>query len=240
MILEEDGTGFFFEGTAERGGGGEVFVEFLVLVDDDAVELDGHGGPGGAGSIGIKFGIGEIDVVGLPGEGWEAHVDRGSGDGVDATGFVHETIEAEGIEDLGFPTTTKVNTAVSTTLATGVGLVGGEEFKMEGVVFEGLLAGGAGGEEEAVFHLCVGPSVGAGAIEKEGGTFGRFRPKSRALTSDSGEFGDVFPGKLGGLSGDGQIEVTIPGEGNKLTFPLSAQFDPGFVFGPSESGEASF
>ena len=57
---------------------------------------------------------------------------------------------------------------------------------------------------------------------------------------DSGKFGDVFPGKLGGLSGDDQIEVTIPGEGNKLTFPLSAQFDQGFGFGPSESGEASF
>ena len=165
VILEEDGTGFRFEGTTERSGGGEVFVEFLVLVNDDAVELDGHGGPGGALAVGIEFGIREINVVGLPREGREAHVDGRRGDGVDAAGFIHEAIEAEGIENLGFPSAAKIDPAVSATLPAGVRLVGGEEFEVEGVVLEGLLAGGAGGEEEAVFHLRVGPSVGAGAIE---------------------------------------------------------------------------
>lgn len=42
VILKVDRTGFVFEGAVFRRGGGEVFGEFLILVNEDTVEFHGH------------------------------------------------------------------------------------------------------------------------------------------------------------------------------------------------------
>lgn len=239
MALEEDGAAFVFQRSIQGGGGGEVFGEFLALVDDDTVEFDRHAGPSGAVAVGVEFGVGKIDVISLPGEGREAHVNRGCGDGVDAATLVHEAIESEGVEDLGFPAAAKVNAAVSASLPAGVGLVGSEEFEVESVVFEGLFAGRAGREEKAIFHLPVDPAIGIGAIEENGGTLRGLGSESGALAGDAGEFCSRPAGELCGLSGDGQAEVLIFWKDNDFTFPLSAEFDAGLVLGPSESGQSA-
>ena len=42
VILKVDRTGFVLEGAVFRRGGGEVFGEFLILVNEDTVEFHGH------------------------------------------------------------------------------------------------------------------------------------------------------------------------------------------------------
>ena len=76
----------------------------------------------------IADGIGEFDVIGLPGQRREAHVDLGRQTGVNTAAFVIFAFQAERIEDLHFVMIDLVEAAVAAPLAAGVGAEGEHEF----------------------------------------------------------------------------------------------------------------
>ena len=55
VVLEVDRALGFGQRAVDRGGGGEVLGEFLVLVDQDAVESDGDPRPGGPLAVGVEL-----------------------------------------------------------------------------------------------------------------------------------------------------------------------------------------
>lgn len=140
MVLEVDGAGGV--GFLVAGGRGAA-GEFDVVVDNGAVVGDGEAGVSGFLAGGVVLGGGEVDVVGLPGEGREAEVFAGGGDFVEAAAFVVFAFEAEAVEHLDFVAALEVDAAVAAGLATGVGHEGEAEFDVGGEALELVLAGDA-------------------------------------------------------------------------------------------------
>ena len=209
MVLEIDRESFILERALAGSGGGVVLVQFAFIVNEHSVEFNGHVGPGGAVSAVVKFGCGEIDIVGLPGEGRQTHVHVGLGDGVDAATFVHLPIEGEGVEDLGFPAPAEVNPAVSPALSASEGFVGSAKLKVEFVVFEFRLAGGASGLQQSAFHLAILPVFDAGSVEKNGRAFGRLGSEGWAFSLDSleGMSGLFVKIECESVAGDGNVPL---------------------------------
>ena len=73
VSLEVD-LAFFLFGAAAAGSG--ALVQFEVVVDEDAIVAGGDAGVLYFFAV-LEAGGGEANVVGLPGEGREAHVYRG-------------------------------------------------------------------------------------------------------------------------------------------------------------------
>ena len=80
VVLDEDGAFGMGEWALDGGGSGEIFLEFQVVVDQHAIEFHRDPGPGGSFALGVECCSGEHDVVGLPGQWWQAHVEAWWGD----------------------------------------------------------------------------------------------------------------------------------------------------------------
>jgi hypothetical protein len=104
------------EWCGERRGGGEVFVQLHVVMNDHAVKLHGESRPGGAGAGGIKLRRDELHVVGLPRERRQAHVQTRFRDGIEAAAFVLLAFEAKGVEHLRLPASAVIHAAVAAML----------------------------------------------------------------------------------------------------------------------------
>ena len=63
-------------------------------MNDDTIVLDCHLGRGND-FVSIKFGTGEIDIVGLPCQWWQTHVQLGLRIAVDPAAFVVSPFKAE-------------------------------------------------------------------------------------------------------------------------------------------------
>src|SRR5471030_2679252 len=83
LELDEAGGSFFRFAAAAASRA----IDFHVVVDDDAVVLD-RGVRGLDGLAPLGDGIGEVDVVRLPGQRRQAHVYFGFGLGVEAAALV--------------------------------------------------------------------------------------------------------------------------------------------------------
>ncbi len=149
-------------------------------MDDDAIEFHRDPGPGGPLALGVEGCGGEDDVIGLPGEGGQAHVEAWLGDGVDPSAFVVLSLEAKGVEYLGLPAAAVIDAAVPAFLPFCGGLVGGAELEVERVPLELPLAGAAGGEQVAVVDFAILPMIGRAAVEEDHGALGRFCPEGGA------------------------------------------------------------
>src|SRR4051794_27470773 len=106
-----------------------------VVLYENAVEADGDAGLSDNLVI-LAHGVREVDVVGLPGQRREAHVELRLGLGVDAAGLVVLAVQAEGVEDLDLVVVDHVEAAVTATLAAGVRAEGEHELSVDGVVLE--------------------------------------------------------------------------------------------------------
>lgn len=180
MVLDKDGAFGTGEWTLDGGGGGEIFREFQIVVDQHAIEFHCDSGPSGPFTLGVECCRGEHDVVGLPAEWWQTHVETWWGDGVDASAFVVFSIEAKGIEYLGFPSAAVIDTAVTSFLTHGGGFVGGKEFEVERVAFKVLFTGAASGKQIAVHYFTFLPMLGSAAIEEDNGSLGWLSPETEA------------------------------------------------------------
>lgn len=128
MILQIDraGLGPFLHGV----GGGRV-IQFQIVVNFDTVVQDGHASmlhflPG----IVIRGGS-VVDVVGLPGQRWEAHIHGRGTDGVNASALVVFSLESERIQNLSFVASLHVATAVASPLSTSEWLEWKPKFQMQ-------------------------------------------------------------------------------------------------------------
>ena len=226
VVLEVDGAGGvgFFDG----GGGGAV-GEFDVVLDDGAVVGDGEAGVGGFVAGGVVLGGGEVDVVGLPGEGREAEVLAGGGDFVEAAAFVVFAVEAEAVEHLDFVAALEVDAAVAAGLAPGVGHEREAEFDVGGEALELVFAGDAFHEQAVLGDAGFGEAVDAFAVEEDGGAgrrwgvfggggavgAGHFEEACALAVEDFGGVGRDFGAELfvGGFEDDFADGVIAAAEG---------------------------
>lgn len=211
VVLEVDGAGGvgFFDG----GGGGAV-GEFDVVLDEDAIVADGEAGGGGFLAVGVVFRGGEIDIVGLPGERWEAEVLAGGGDFVEAAAFVVFAVEAEAVEHLDFVAALEVDAAVAAGLATGVGHEGEAEFDVGGEALELVLAGDAFHEEAVLGDAGFGEAIDAFAVEEDGGAGGRWGVFGGRGAVGAGHFeeaGALAVEDFGGVGGDFGAKLFVGG-----------------------------
>src|SRR5262249_6929603 len=88
------GRGLLLE--AEPGGARDGGV----IVDGHAIVLQGEDGVGGLLAGAVEAGGPELEVVGLPGQGWETEVEAGGRVLVDGRTIVLLRVEAEAVEDL--------------------------------------------------------------------------------------------------------------------------------------------
>lgn len=178
MILEVQWAGFWrFAGDTTWG----FAWKLEVVVDKDAVVVDGDSSVGRFLTLGVEFGSFENDVVGLPGERRVAHVQAGVGDLVDTAAFVVFTSQAEGVEDLQFVTAVNVHAAVASSLTTITRLERGLEFEVESVVLEAFFGAAADAEEFLVDDFTTFELICIGAIEEDFGTLGWFHAECFAF-----------------------------------------------------------
>ena len=183
MALQVEGSGSGDFGLEAAAGGGALELE--VVVDGHAVVDDRDDRVGGLLAVGIELGGGELDVIGLPLEGREAHVHLGRGVLVDAAALVIEALEAEAIEDLDFVAVLEVEAAVGATLATAERLERQEEFEVQFEIGEGLLGLRVGFEEAARVDLAVDPGVGVLAVKEDGRVLRGGEAFGRAVADDA-------------------------------------------------------
>ena len=211
MVLEVDGTR---GGAVGNFGSASGCGEFDVVLDDGAVVGDGEAGVGGFLAGGVVLSGGEVDVVGLPGEGWEAEVLAGGGDFVEAAAFVVFAVEAEAVEHLNFVAALEVDAAVAAGLATGVGHEGEAEFDVGGEALELVLAGDAFHEQAVLGDAGVGEAVDAFAVEEDGGASGRWGVFGGGVAVGAGHFEDagaLAVEDFGGVGGDFGAELFVSG-----------------------------
>ena len=216
------GGGFF-----ERGGGG-VAGEFDVVLDGDAVVFDGDAGVGVFLAVGIPFGGGEVDVVGLPSEGREAEVLAWGGDFVEATAFVVFAIEPEAIEHLNFVTALEVNAAVATGLAASLGHEGQSELDVKGEILEEILAGDALHEQAVVGDAGFWEAIDGFAVEQHGGIWWWWCVLGRRLAAGADEFkqaGALGVEDLAAFGGDFGTDLAVGGYKNDLARAFIAAAD---------------
>ena len=167
----------------ERGGGGGL-GNLDVVLHEDAVEVDRHAGIGGFLALGIKARGGEVDVVGLPGERWEAHVELWLRGTVNAAGVAFVEIGTEGIEDLYLVAALQVDPAVAAALSTFERTVGGAEFDVEMMVAEGEVANVAFAKVAFVVDPGVLEGAGVEPVVEVDGIDGGLLPERLALALD--------------------------------------------------------
>ena len=112
----------------------------------------------------LELGGCEINIIGLPAQGREAHVEAWCGDAVDAAEFIHPAVEAKGVEDLSLKAPLVVDATVAAALAAVKGFVGGHNLDVAAVVTELALGFGLG-HEPVLVRPRVDPLVGVGAVE---------------------------------------------------------------------------
>ena len=108
------------------------FVEFVVVMNDDPVVAGGDAGVLDLFAVLEPRGR-EFNVIGLPGEGREAHVQVGSLLAVEGAAEIKLSLYSEGIENLGLVVVEDVDSTVSTVLVARFGFwfVRGAEFEMQ-------------------------------------------------------------------------------------------------------------
>ena len=109
MVLQVDRAGFGAFGQGGRGGG---VRQFDVVVDDDSVVPHGHASVLRLLAVRELSG-GEIDVVGLPRQRREGHVDVRLFDRRDAAALVVVRLQPERIEHLHFIAALQITPAVA-------------------------------------------------------------------------------------------------------------------------------
>ena len=105
------------------GSSTSLWIVDAVVIDGDSRRRDDF--------FAVVFGGGEVDVVGLPGERGQAHVDVGIFQLVEAAAFVVFSFEAERIEHLHFVAALQIDAAVAAGLAAVFGHVGQAELDVE-------------------------------------------------------------------------------------------------------------
>ena len=80
MVLEEDRALGIGERSRDRGGSGEVLVEFQIFVHQHTIEPHRDPSPCGPFAFGIELRGGEVDIIRLPSERRQAHVEARFGD----------------------------------------------------------------------------------------------------------------------------------------------------------------
>src|SRR5665213_2076291 len=201
------------------GAGPGLRWQFGVVLHDNPVVANRHMRIGGLFPVGVPFGGGEIDVVGLPAQWRVAHVDLGRRLAVGRGAAVEFFGVAEGVEDLDFVAVLDVDSAVAAVLAAAEGFEGEHELDVQPEVLKFLAGFGSLLEEMAIVHL-------AGlAIDVEG-------VNARAVEEDN-----CAGGGLGAFVGADafdffQLEIVA---GWRLT-SKDAVGDGGFIAGAVESG----
>src|SRR5262245_3773487 len=84
----------------------------------------------------LEAGGGEIDVVGLPSQGRQAHINERIGLLIKPAAFVVEPLQAEAVENLQLIAVLQIDATISTALSGGVGHEGKSKFQMQDKVLE--------------------------------------------------------------------------------------------------------
>ena len=164
----------------QRAGGGAL-GQLDVVVNQHAVVPHGDPGVGGLLPVLAVLGRGEVDVIGLPLEGGETHVQVGILDGIDATALVVFAGEPKRIKHLHFVTSLQVAAAVGATLTTASRFVRQAELEVQLVTLKLGDAVGALHQQAVLGHLARLEILGGLAIEQHGCALGRLGTERRAL-----------------------------------------------------------
>lgn len=235
-VAELDGVAVILKVKRAEGGflvegcGGSGLGDFDIILHEDAVEEHGHAGVGSFVAFLVEAGSSEVDVVGLPAEGREAHVELGFGSPVNASGVSFVKIGAEGIEDLNFVSTLKIDAAVATALSAFERSVGGAEFEVEVMVSKGEMADGAFGQVTEMIDMAVLKGSGIEAVVKKDGIDGSFLTEGLGLSFNTFEFAIVI-GAANSLVFENPWVIVSPK--NDLPVALGAVV---FTLGESASG----
>src|ERR1043165_1257854 len=123
VILEQNGTGAAWVAAhAGRGVGDELLLvpfftrQALLVVDQDAVVMDGHDGRADHFAVVAARGL-EEDVVALPNRRRLAGVDERRSDAVDAAAVVVLAFQTVAVESLDFISPLQIDAAVASSLA---------------------------------------------------------------------------------------------------------------------------
>ena len=143
-------------------------------MNQHAVQLDGDAWPCSALAIGVERGCGEVDIISLPAEWRQAHVEAGLSDGVDTTASVLSGMHTEGVEHLGFPAAIVIDVTIASALISCFGLEWRAKFDVGAVTLEVLFAHGAVGFKQSIFKHSVFPGVYVAAIKQHHSTLRRF------------------------------------------------------------------
>ena len=221
MALQVEGAGSGDFGLEAATGGRAL--EFEAVMDGDAVVADGDDGVGGLLAVLVELGGGEVDVVGLPLQGREAHVHLGRGVLIDAAALVIEALEAEAVEDLDFVAVLEVQAAIGATLAAAERLERQEEFEVQFKISEGLLGLRVGFEEAAGVDLAVDEGVGVLSIEEDGRTLGGGEAFGRAVADGALERDAHALDRQPAVGEGGGIDVVL--EEGAFAVALAFDFD---------------
>lgn len=171
--------------------------DLQILVDDDAVVAEGER-CWRLLSI-VDHRVGELGVVGLPGERGEAHVHVRRGVFIDAATFVIQAFESEAIEDLHFVVVDLIKAGIAPALTAGGGAIGQHELHMHVVVvvfFCGADVASVGVEKfGGVVDATAGKVIFAAAVEQDRGAFWGLFAEGFAFAHDFGECGVAIEGE---------------------------------------------
>ncbi len=178
--------------------------DLQLVVNHDAIVPNRHDRVFDFLPFGVGHGVGEVHIVGLPGQWWEAHIDERFRLGVDAATFVVLSFESERIENLDLVVIDLIESAVPTALTACGGFERKHEFDVHRVVVElvfgpnvfsiGVQQLGCFVETPAIEGITVS------SIKKNLGTFRRLRPYRLAFARG---FGETECGAFRVFSGEG-------------------------------------
>ena len=130
LQLHWSGSSFRF---ATGSAGFSRYLE--IVVNDDPIQANRDFGVFDLLPV-LRFGVGEVDVVGLPTERRKAGIHVRVLDRINATAFIVRSLQSKGVKNLHLEVVDLVKSAVSPTLPAGCRTVGKQELKVHVVVVE--------------------------------------------------------------------------------------------------------
>ena len=171
LQLHRSGSSFRF---ATGSAGFSRYLE--IVVNDDTIQANRDFGVFDLLPV-LRFGVGEVDVVGLPTERRKAGIHFGVLDRINAAAFIVRSLQSKGVENLHLEVVDLVKSAVSPTLAAGCRTVGKQELKVHVVVVEFSLRANVGsiGVQQLGFFVQPPalPFVFVRAVKERNGALGR-------------------------------------------------------------------
>ena len=180
VVLQQNGKRIgSFNASAAR-----FVFQFQAIVNQDTIVADGDSRLGDALAISRKFGCIKTDVVGLPAQGREGHVEIRGFEFVKRAAVIELQLQPKGIQHLYFVAFLQIEPAVTARLSTCQRHVRGTKLAVQREILIGLFGLTTDFEQAVRRHFRIRQSICIHAIKQHDGIRRWLGAKSRTQSLD--------------------------------------------------------